>query len=247
MKPYYAIEARSTTTIPKEKLDEALRRLENLDAVQVAEECDGTAAGYLRLFGFEADLSTEGSLWFGGAVLPGIDDGEMVLQSLADLIEAGSIAAWIDTGGHSYVDRFDGRLMVREDPYAQYMATKPAPELQGNDIKAWYRNRYPQDTLAVYLKGGISFNDIAQAMLDGKDFYSLIEDDPYSVDTLVRERIFEGMAEKLGVSYDDIYKLWLAPEDCQDNGWPQLIAEEKDREGLANRSENDLKQDREER
>lgn len=84
-------------------------------------------------------------------------------------------------------------------------------------------------------------------MLDGKDFYSLIEDDPYSVDTLVRERIFEGMAEKLGVSYDDIYKLWLAPEGCQDNGWPQLIAEEKDREGLANRLENDLEQDREER
>ena len=246
MEPF-AIEVRSTTYILKENLEEACFRLQKTDDERLTRKPPSPAAELLRRRGFDADLRLDGAVWFGGYVGRSIHAGERILKALEDLIEPGGIAAWIDTEGHSYVDRFDGRQMVREDPYAQYMAAKPAPELQGNDIKAWYRNRYPQDTLAVYLKSGISFNDVAQAMLDGKDFYSLIEDDPYSVDTLVRERIFEGMAEKLGVSYDDIYKLWLAPEGCQDNGWPQLIAEEKDREGLANRLENDLEQDREER
>lgn len=246
MEPF-AIEVRSTTYILKENLEEACFRLQKTDDERLTRKPPSPAAELLRRRGFDADLRLDGAVWFGGYVGRSIHAGERILKVLEDLIEPGGIAAWIDTEGHSYVDRFDGRQMVREDPYAQYMAAKPAPELQGNDIKAWYRNRYPQDTLAVYLKSGISFNDVAQAMLDGKDFYSLIEDDPYSVDTLVRERIFEGMAEKLGVSYDDIYKLWLAPEGCQDNGWPQLIAEEKDREGLANRLENDLEQDREER
>lgn len=135
MEPF-AIEVRSTTYILKENLEEACFRLQKTDDERLTRKPPSPAAELLRRRGFDADLRLDGAVWFGGYVGRSIHAGERILKVLEDLIEPGGIAAWIDTEGHSYVDRFDGRQMVREDPYAQYMAAKPAPELQGNDIKA---------------------------------------------------------------------------------------------------------------
>lgn len=159
MEPF-AIEVRSTTYIIRENVAEACFRLQKTDDEGQIRKPPSPAAELLRRRGFDADFCLDGAVWFGGYVGRSIHAGERILKVLEDLIEPGGIAAWIDTEGHSYVDRFDGRQMVREDPYEQYMNLKPAHELQGNDLRAWCQNKHPCSNMFLYLARGLSFGDI---------------------------------------------------------------------------------------
>lgn len=74
-------------------------------------------------------------------------------------------------------------------------------------VKDWYAEEYPDDADIMFGANDVSFEDTLQMMIQygGDNFYDYIG----VGDSVVRERIFEKLAEIYGVSYDDVYYLWL--------------------------------------
>ena len=76
---------------------------------------------------------------------------------------------------------------------------------QETNIKKWYAEKFPNDEEGEYLKDDTTFYDLFYAM----DNYKC----PYQFagisDSVVRERIFEKLAEIIQVDYDYIYDQWL--------------------------------------
>lgn len=73
-------------------------------------------------------------------------------------------------------------------------------------VKSWYLKAYPDDTMGRDLNPEITFNDIAEALNEGKDLRLVLG----GYDSLVRERIFDMLSKVMCVSYDAVYNKWLA-------------------------------------
>ena len=72
-------------------------------------------------------------------------------------------------------------------------------------IKNWYTHYYDTDELGQEINSMATFNDLHRALLDGRDVYKVIG----VGDSIIRERLFEELAILLGVSYGDVYNMWL--------------------------------------
>lgn len=73
-------------------------------------------------------------------------------------------------------------------------------------IVDWYIETYPDDADSMYgANDDLLFSDLVFEMVNGKDFYDTMQ----VRDSVVRERIFEGIADAYDVDYNDIYSLWL--------------------------------------
>ena len=73
-------------------------------------------------------------------------------------------------------------------------------------IVDWYVEAYPDDADIMYgANDDLLFSDLVFEMVNGKDFYETMGVN----DSIVRERIFEGIANAYGVDYNDVYSLWL--------------------------------------
>ena len=73
------------------------------------------------------------------------------------------------------------------------------------EIRKFYRKAYPTDELGKDINKNITFAGLLNQLIIGGDVYKYIG----VSDSLVRERLFERLAEELEVSYDYVYKLWL--------------------------------------
>lgn len=76
-------------------------------------------------------------------------------------------------------------------------------------VKEFYVEKYPTDELGQDIDPTITFEDLYNRMKNGEDFYDIVD----VSDSVIRERIFEKLAEINNVSYDDIYNLWLYGND----------------------------------
>ena len=63
----------------------------------------------------------------------------------------------------------------------------------GADIASWYQRNYPTDDLG-YRLSNVTFAELHDALREGRDIYKLIG----VGDSLVRERLFEKLAQILG-------------------------------------------------
>ena len=72
-------------------------------------------------------------------------------------------------------------------------------------IKQWYTETFPDDEEGEFLKEDVTFNDLFNAM----DRYKCVYQFAGISDSIVRERIFEKLAEIIRVDYDYIYDQWL--------------------------------------
>lgn len=72
-------------------------------------------------------------------------------------------------------------------------------------IKQWYKTKYPTDTEGEYIKKGVTFGYVWEALVNGNFIYGVLGE----VDSVVRERVFEEIAKQKGISYDTIYNLWI--------------------------------------
>ena len=88
-----------------------------------------------------------------------------------------------------------GRRMRRQD--------------QGMDelVVDWYKEAFPTDTdmFEDIEEAGSTFADVWNALDNGEDVYAVIGAD----DSIVRERVFEHLAELTGKDYDVIYDMWM--------------------------------------
>jgi hypothetical protein len=78
------------------------------------------------------------------------------------------------------------------------------------NIKHWYLKNYPMDELGEEIRN-TSFLNIFKCIDSGygNDIYSEIFESEGECDSLVRERIFEALAEIFKSDYSYIYNKWL--------------------------------------
>ena len=74
-----------------------------------------------------------------------------------------------------------------------------------NTIKEYYVENFPTDTLGLELNETPTFPGLLNQLIVNGDVYRYIG----VSDSVIRERLFEKLAETLNVSYDYVYNLWL--------------------------------------
>lgn len=76
-------------------------------------------------------------------------------------------------------------------------------------IREWYTSAYPTDELGFEINESVSFKDLFDALDNYQDVYNLMG----VHDSIVRERVFERLAEIMNVDYSYIYDQWLKGDD----------------------------------
>jgi len=74
-----------------------------------------------------------------------------------------------------------------------------------NTIKEYYVENFPTDNLGLELNETPTFPGLLNQLIVNGDVYRYIG----VSDSVIRERLFEKLAETLNVSYDYVYNLWL--------------------------------------
>jgi hypothetical protein len=72
-------------------------------------------------------------------------------------------------------------------------------------IREFYLETYPTDDLGLELNPTPTFAGLLNQLIVGGDVYRYIG----VSDSVIRERLFERLAEELNVKYDYVYNLWL--------------------------------------
>ena len=72
-------------------------------------------------------------------------------------------------------------------------------------IREFYLETYPTDDLGVELNENATFTGLLNELFTEGDVYEYIG----VCDSIIRERLFERLAEELGTPYDYVYNLWL--------------------------------------
>ena len=72
-------------------------------------------------------------------------------------------------------------------------------------IREFYVKNYPTDDLGNGINPKATFAGLLNELFVGRDVYEYL----YVYDSIVRERVFEQLAEELGLGYEYVYKLWI--------------------------------------
>jgi hypothetical protein len=75
-------------------------------------------------------------------------------------------------------------------------------------IKEYYLSNYPNDELGNEIDTNSTFKGLFHILDTYEDVYKYIG----IADSLMRERIFEKLANEMGVNYNEIYNQWLMAE-----------------------------------
>ena len=71
-------------------------------------------------------------------------------------------------------------------------------------LRNWYMENFPTDELGNDINPDATFQDLLDALEFWWDVYEIIG----VGDSVIRERLFAGLAEITGVNYDCIYEKW---------------------------------------
>jgi hypothetical protein len=72
-------------------------------------------------------------------------------------------------------------------------------------IREFYVKNYPSDDMGDGINPTATFAGLLNQLIVGGDVYEYL----YVYDSIVRERLFERLAEELNVKYDYVYNLWI--------------------------------------
>lgn len=104
------------------------------------------------------------------------------------------------------LDRFkDGMRRSLPDVVRQAVVSVVPKGYDDNLVQDWYMRTYPEDELGAQIAPTLTFSDALRAVPRGGDFYIALG----VGDSIVREHVFEELAARTGLSYDDIYERWL--------------------------------------
>lgn len=73
------------------------------------------------------------------------------------------------------------------------------------NIKEFYLKNYPHDELGNDINESATFEGLLRALIINEDVYEYIG----VHDSIIRESIFEELANILEVDYDHVYDLWM--------------------------------------
>ena len=71
-------------------------------------------------------------------------------------------------------------------------------------MREFYLENYPTDDLGVEIKSNTTFYGLFDCLWSGNDVYKYIG----VADSLVRERLFQELANRLQRPYGEVYVLW---------------------------------------
>jgi hypothetical protein len=72
-------------------------------------------------------------------------------------------------------------------------------------IREFYVAKYPSDDMGAGINPTATFAGLLNQLIIGGDVYEYLN----VYDSIIRERLFEGLAEELNVKYEYVYNLWL--------------------------------------
>jgi len=72
-------------------------------------------------------------------------------------------------------------------------------------LKTFYLEQYPTDDLGIEIDANATFEGLFETLDKHSDVYEYIG----LGDSLIRQRIFEKLAEIYGLTYDDVYTNWI--------------------------------------
>jgi hypothetical protein len=75
-------------------------------------------------------------------------------------------------------------------------------------IKEFYLSNYPTDELGKEIDANATFKGLFHILDTYEDVYKYIG----IADSIIRERIFEKLANEMGIDYNEIYNQWLLAE-----------------------------------
>ena len=73
------------------------------------------------------------------------------------------------------------------------------------NLREFYLAKYPSDDMGAGINPTATFAGLLNQLIIGGDVYAYL----YVYDSIIRERLFEGLAEELNVKYDYVYDLWI--------------------------------------
>ncbi|MBR3438259.1 MAG: hypothetical protein IKH13_01995, partial [Clostridia bacterium] len=79
-------------------------------------------------------------------------------------------------------------------------------------VKDWYCEKYPGDELGERINADLKFNEIVTVLQNGDNLYEAVG----VGDSVVRERVFTELSDRMSVSYDEIYNMWLGNDKPKD-------------------------------
>ena len=83
--------------------------------------------------------------------------------------------------------------------------TNYVSKINNNNIREYYLEAFPTDDLGNEINPDATFDGLHKVLDNYEDVYEYIG----VCDSLVRERVFDKLADVLGVEYDVIYSQWL--------------------------------------
>lgn len=102
-------------------------------------------------------------------------------------------------------EMIDNRIANKDE------SLKESADTSLNDnVKSWYLKAYPTDEVGQEIDNKLTFNGVIQVLNGGGEIYDFLADD-----SVIRERVFSELKDRLGVDYDMIYYTWLYPDDHQ--------------------------------
>ena len=112
--------------------------------------------------------------------------------------------------GNTYYEYRANRIDVKQPPKRYPKLEKGGYMAKGGEtgnleIIDFYVKEYPKDDIAVDINPKATFNGLYQILKNKGDAYKYIG----VADSLVRERVFQKLAEIKGVKYDVIYDMWM--------------------------------------
>lgn len=72
-------------------------------------------------------------------------------------------------------------------------------------IREFYLANYPSDDMGAGINPKATFAGLLNQLIVGGDVYEYL----FVYDSIIRERLFEKLADELEVSYEYVYNLWL--------------------------------------
>jgi hypothetical protein len=72
-------------------------------------------------------------------------------------------------------------------------------------IREFYVAKYPTDDMGDGINPTATFAGLLNQLIVGGDVYAYL----YVYDSIIRERLFERLAEELNIKYDYVYNLWI--------------------------------------
>lgn len=76
--------------------------------------------------------------------------------------------------------------------------------MPNTEIRSWYMAKFPTDDLGKQIRPKLTFAKVWTEMKKGSDYYSMM-----SGDSVMRERVFDGISDAYKIPYDTVYDTWL--------------------------------------